>query len=98
MRLGIFVDAGQVWERGEELVTIRGMRVTPGAGVRFATPLGPVRIDAAYNGYAVERGPLLYQPDAPAPIVVIRDSYPPLRARKSFWQKVVIQFAVGQAF
>ena len=98
MRLGLFVDAGQVWERGEEIVSIRGMRVTPGAGVRFATPLGPVRIDAAYNGYPTERGPLLYQPPAPDPIIVIRDSYPPLRARKSFWQKVVIQFAVGQAF
>lgn len=98
MRLGLFVDAGQVWERGEELVTIRGMRVTPGIGLRFATPLGPVRVDAAYNGYPTERGPLLFQPTAPDPIIVIRDSYPPLRAQKSFWQKVVIQFAVGQAF
>jgi len=99
MRLGLFVDAGQVWERGEKLATIRGIRVTPGAGLRFATPLGPVRVDAAYNGYPAERGPMLYQPPAPdEPIVVIRDSYPPLRARKTFWQKVVIQFAVGQAF
>jgi outer membrane protein assembly factor BamA len=98
VRLGVFVDAGQVWERGEELVSIRGMRITPGAGVRFATPLGPVRIDAAYNGYPAERGPLLYQPAAPAPIFVLRNSYPPLRAPKTFWQKVVIQIAVGQAF
>ena len=100
MRLGIFVDAGQVWERGEELATIRGMRVTPGMGVRFATPLGPVRIDAAYNGYPAERGPLLHQPLSPPgqPIEQVRASYPPLRAGKSFWQKVVVQFAVGQAF
>ena len=97
MRLGLFVDAGQVWERGEEIVSLRGMRVTPGAGLRFATPLGPVRVDAAYNGYPTERGPLLYQPPT-GTIVQIRDSYPPLRAGKSFWQKVVIQFAVGQAF
>ena len=99
MRLGIFVDAGQVWERGEEIITIRGLRVTPGAGVRFTTPLGPVRIDAAYNGYATERGPLLYQTsDTASTIAQIRPSYPPVRANKSFWQKVVIQFAVGQAF
>src|SRR6266446_6288784 len=38
MRLGLFVDAGQVWERGEVLTTIHGIRITPGAGVRFATP------------------------------------------------------------
>jgi outer membrane protein assembly factor BamA len=41
MRLGIFVDAGQVWERGSEAFPISGLRITPGAGVRFATPLGP---------------------------------------------------------
>ena len=99
MRLGVFVDAGQVWERGEEIVSLSGMRVTPGVGVRFNTPLGPVRIDAAYNGYATERGPLLYQTsDTASTITQIRPSYPPLRAPKTFWQKVVVQFAVGQAF
>ena len=98
MRLGLFVDAGQVWERGRELFSISGLRVTPGIGVRFSTPLGPVRIDAAYNGYPLERGPLLYVPPPPDPIVVIRDAYPPLRAQKTFWQQVVVQFAVGQAF
>jgi len=98
MRLGLFCDAGQVWERGEELVTIRGVRVTPGVGVRFATPLGPVRIDAAYNGYQTERGPLLYLNDSTRTVTQIRPSYPPLGAQKRFWQKIVIQVAVGQAF
>ncbi|MGE5803849.1 MAG: outer membrane protein assembly factor [Gemmatimonadota bacterium] len=100
MRLGLFVDAGQVWERGEELFPFSGLRVTPGLGLRFATPLGPVRIDAAYNGYPLDRGPLLYLPPAgdSSAVVVIRDEYPPIRAQKSFWQKVVVQFSVGQAF
>jgi len=99
MRLGFFLDAGQVWERGDEIVSIRGMRMTPGAGVRFTTPLGPVRIDAAYNGYAPQRGPLLYQvSDTSSTINQIRISYPPVGASKSFWQKLVLQFAVGQAF
>jgi outer membrane protein assembly complex protein YaeT len=99
MRLGLFVDAGQVWERGENRATIGDIRVTPGIGLRFATPLGPVRVDAAYNGYPTDRGRLLYQPlAADSAIVVVRESYPPLRAQKRFWQKVVIQFAVGQAF
>ena len=104
MRLGLFVDAGQVWERDEEIVSLRGMRVTPGAGVRFTTPLGPVRIDVAYNGYPTERGKLLYQKSETADTVYqIRPSltagdYPPIRVHKSFWQKLVLQFAVGQAF
>ncbi len=99
MRLGLFVDVGQVWERGEEIITISDVKVTPGAGVRFTTPLGPVRIDVAYNGYATERGPLLYQTsDTASTITQIRPSYPPVRAAKTFWQKIVLQFAVGQAF
>jgi outer membrane protein insertion porin family len=97
MRLGFFVDAGQVWERGEELVAIHGMRITPGAGLRFATPLGPVRIDAAYNGYPTERGQL-FLIDSTGTFSQIRSSYPPQRARKSFWHTVIIQVAVGQAF
>ena len=96
MRLGWLVDVGQVWERGEELVSIQGVRVTPGAGVRFTTPLGPVRVDVAYNGYPAERGPLLFQKTDS--IVQNRPDYPPLGARKSFWQRIVLQFAVGQAF
>jgi hypothetical protein len=85
-----------VWERGDELVSIQGVRVTPGAGVRFTTPLGPVRVDVAYNGYPAERGPLLYQ--TTDSIVQIRQDYPPIGATKSFWQRLVLQFAVGQAF
>ena len=97
MRLGLFVDVGQVWERGEQLPSVQGVRVTPGVGLRFATPLGPVRIDAAYNGYPAEQGPLLFQTQTDS-IVRIRANYPPLGATKSFWQRLVLQFAVGQAF
>src|SRR5438034_110217 len=58
VRLGLFVDVGQVWERGDTLSAVSGLRVTPGLGLRFITPLGPVRLDAAYNGYPQEPGPL----------------------------------------
>jgi len=96
MRLGLFVDVGQVWERGDELVAIQGVRVTPGAGVRFTTPLGPVRVDVAYNGYPAESGPLLLQ--TADSIVQKRSDYAPSSAGKSFWQRLVLQLAVGQAF
>jgi outer membrane protein insertion porin family len=97
IRLGAFVDVGQVWERGEEVVSVQGIRVTPGVGVRFATPLGPVRIDAAYNGYPDERGPLLFQTRTDS-IVRVRGDYPPAGATKTLWQRIIWQFAVGQAF
>ena len=57
-----------------------------------------MRIDAAYNGYATERGPLFFLNDSTGTLTQIRAPYPPLRAQKTFWQKVIIQLAVGQAF
>ena len=97
VRLGLFVDVGQVWERGDELVAIQGVRVTPGAGVRFTTPLGPVRVDVAYNGYPPESGPLLYQA-AQDSIIQVRPSYAPPGPGKTLWSRLVLQLAVGQVF
>ena len=97
VRLGLFVDVGQVWERGDELVAIQGVRVTPAPGVRFTTPLGPVRVDVAYNGYPPERGRLLYQA-APDSIIQARSDFAPPGPGKSFWRRLVLQLAVGQAF
>jgi outer membrane protein insertion porin family len=97
MRAAVFVDAGQVWERGDPLHKAGGVRVTPGVGVRFTTPLGPVRIDAAYNDYASEPGPLYYVNTTDKSLTVIQDPYTPPRPA-TFWRRVVVQFAVGQAF
>ncbi|HEX9280708.1 MAG TPA: BamA/TamA family outer membrane protein [Gemmatimonadales bacterium] len=95
MRVGLFVDAGQVWERGQEAVTLQSLRVTPGVGLRFTTPLGPVRLDAAYKNYADEPGPLLYNNGTT--LTQIRPSYSVAKP-SSFWRRIVFQFAVGQAF
>lgn len=40
----LFVDAGQLWSDYSEL-DILGMRYSAGAGLTFATPLGPIRLD-----------------------------------------------------
>lgn len=90
------MDAGQVWERGQEVVTLKSVRVTPGVGLRFTTPLGPVRLDAAYRNYAPEPGPLLFQ-DSARRLTQVRSSYRPPRPG-TFWRRIVFQFAVGQAF
>jgi outer membrane protein insertion porin family len=99
VRLGLFVDAGQVWERGDRLSRIAGLRVTPGVGLRFVTPLGPVRLDAAYNDYPAEPGPLYFQDNTQSPptLTVYRNSFQPPRP-STFWRRMKVQFAVGQAF
>ena len=103
VRLGLFVDVGQVWERGDTLTSVSGVRVTPGLGLRFITPLGPVRLDATYNGYPQEPGPLYLLnttnksltavTDTAGNQVTLRPALP-----RGFWRRVVVQFAVGQAF
>ncbi len=93
LRLAAFVDAGHVSVPGEGLGT-SGLRITPGAGVRFMTPVGPIRIDVAYNPYPPESGPL-YEVDEGS-LTRVLDDYQP--ERRGFWNRFRIHFAVGQAF
>jgi outer membrane protein insertion porin family/translocation and assembly module TamA len=55
----LFVDAGQVWNRGRAGtgVNFADIRVTPGVGLRLFTPVGPVRVDVGYNAYRRPAGP-----------------------------------------
>jgi hypothetical protein len=48
LRGAAFVDAGQVWQtRGE--VSLGDVIATPGIGIRYYSPVGPIRVDAAFN-------------------------------------------------
>ncbi len=43
-----FVDAGNVWEEPGD-VSPGDLKYAPGAGVRYTTPVGPVRLDVAWR-------------------------------------------------
>jgi outer membrane protein insertion porin family/translocation and assembly module TamA len=58
--LALFTDAGQVWNRGQGGGGVRGLRVTPGAGVRVRSPFGAIRVDLGYNPYPASAGAALY--------------------------------------
>jgi outer membrane protein assembly factor BamA len=90
LRLAAFVDAGGVWDRGSSNPAV--IRVTPGAGIRLTTPLGPARLDVAYNPYKLQAG-TLFQVDTLGNLTPIRDAY--VKARTS---KFTFHVAVGQAF
>ncbi len=89
LRWVAFVDAGGVWERGSSLGA--GVRVTPGAGVRLGTPLGPMRLDVAYNGTALPEGALYSVQDEV--LTLVRSDY-----RKAVSRRLNFQVSVGQAF
>ncbi len=91
----VFVDAGQVFERGGDDVTILDVRVTPGVGVRLGSPLGPVRFDVAYNPYGETLGRLYRREgtqliEFPQPVRPVRGT--------GFFDRLKLHFAVGQAF
>lgn len=53
LRTAIFVDMGQVWsERGQ--LSLSDLVATPGFGIRYESPVGPLRMDLAYNTQGVQ--------------------------------------------
>jgi outer membrane protein assembly factor BamA len=54
LRAAAFVDFGQVW-RTEKTVRLSQLEWTPGFGIRYFSPIGPLRIDVGYNPRGAER-------------------------------------------
>jgi outer membrane protein insertion porin family/translocation and assembly module TamA len=91
LRLAAFVDAGGAWQRGDRDPVIR---VTPGVGIRLTTPLGPARLDVAYNPYRLQAGPL-FQFDTTGALTPVPGAERFVLDRDG---KFTFHFAVGQPF
>lgn len=96
-RLGLafFVDAGAVGRQTIFQLRPHEWRVTPGAGLRIVTPVGPLRLDAAYNPEGAQAAPLYFRTQA-GELIRVNDSYRPPRG--GFFSHIQIQLAVGQVF
>ena len=106
-RLAGFVDVGQVWAPGideehNELLGLSGgnLVVTPGFGLRFATPVGPVRVDLGYNAYDLRAGPLYMATDESnegvSDLIFWRPDFRP--EQQTVLDRFQLHIAVGQAF
>lgn len=93
LRFAAFVDAGGTWTRQQEH-SDPVIRVTPGVGLRLGTPLGPARLDVAYNPYKLQSGPL-FQFDTLGALTSVPGQPSYVLDRKG---RITYHIAVGQAF
>ncbi|HEU4585958.1 MAG TPA: BamA/TamA family outer membrane protein [Gemmatimonadaceae bacterium] len=123
LQFATFVDAGIVWNRsvpepdsarGVRSVSLSDVRVTPGVGIRVNSPVGPFRVDIAYNPYPLSRGAVYFVGSDNALRCVISQKEsdgggssalagrcPPTfepEHRGSFFNKLTFNFSIGQAF
>jgi outer membrane protein assembly factor BamA len=96
LRLVLFVDGGSIgtaslWDLGQV-----DMRFTPGAGVRFQTPVGPVRLDIGYNPHGRPAAPLLLTELETGVIRRVADEYRPEAG--GVFSRMRVHLGVGHAF
>jgi outer membrane protein insertion porin family/translocation and assembly module TamA len=97
VQAAFFVDAGQVFNRRDEVSPDPWIHVTPGVGVRFLTGVGPIRLDVGYNGYAPRAGPLYREEGDQLVLDPLNPTYAPPRSN-AFLDRLRLHFSVGQAF
>lgn len=54
-----FVDVGRVWNTGGAVAAAEGLAWSPGIGVRYQSPVGPLRLDIGYNTGGAELLPVV---------------------------------------
>lgn len=96
LRLAWFVDAGLIERDRLWDVDLGSVRFTPGFGLRFRTPIGPVRLDVAYNGYGTDPGPLFLTDPETGSLIRVMDRYDP--GAGSFFDRLRLHLAVGNPF
>ena len=74
-------------------VSLGGLRVTPGAGLRMPSLLGPIRLDVGINPYPATAGPLYNQVGNELQLVD-----PLFRPKLRLIDRFQLHLSIGQAF
>lgn len=98
-----FVDFGQVWQAGQT-VRLDDLVIAPGLGVRYSSPVGPIRVDVGYNTQDVEYVPVITTHPGnrsrlqPLLDVAGRPQQVAWQPRQGFFDRIQLHFSIGQAF
>jgi hypothetical protein len=72
----LYLDFGQVWT-DDRSVALGDIELTPGIGIRYPTPIGPIRLDLAYNFRPIEDLPAItssldeFDPETHDPVDIV---------------------------
>ncbi|MFV1987141.1 MAG: outer membrane protein assembly factor [Gemmatimonadota bacterium] len=97
----MFVDAGAIWE---DLGKIKPPIWTPGAGIRFLSPVGPLRVDIGYNPTGAELLPVVVSlsngsiVELPDPVLYDPFGFDDPSFITEFWRRLQFHISIGEAF
>lgn len=98
-----FLDAGQVFE---DITKPKPPVATPGMGIRYASPVGPLRLDVAYNPTGVQELPVVAEVgpggsglrELSQKVMYDPFTYDNPSGLKEFFRRLEVHVAIGQAF
>jgi outer membrane protein insertion porin family/translocation and assembly module TamA len=97
----VFVDAGSVSQRTNDSLPRRRTAITPGFGVRYRSPVGPIRADIGFNPGRTESLPVVTENivNGQKTLVTLqqRRDYSPQRGG-SILNRMVLHLSIGEAF
>ena len=99
--LVLFVDGGGVWE---SLDALDWPTWTPGVGVRFSSPVGPLRLDIGYNPTGGQSLPVVVSlangslVELVEPVFYDPFGYDDPGFLTEFWRRLQFHISIGEAF
>ena len=96
-----FVDAGMVRQKTDPTLPRRRAAITPGFGVRYHSPVGPIRADIGVNPGGTESLPVVTENvvNGQKTLVTLqkRRTYAPTKGG-GFLNRIVLHLSIGEAF
>jgi hypothetical protein len=96
-----FVDAGLVQQKTNPALPHRRAAITPGFGVRYHSPVGPIRADIGLNPGSTESLPVVTENtvNGQTTLVTLQEhrTYSPTKGG-GFLNRIVLHLSIGEAF
>ena len=95
----VFLDAGYLGQNTDTTLARHQAAVTPGFGVRYLSPAGPIRVDVGINPITTEQLPVVTEDfvDGHTTLVTLQErrTYHPVTG---FLSRLMLHLAIGEAY